>query len=236
MASSPPRASSPRTGAASFGWFAYAPLSDASNSPGLGGDLWVFGLALGGFGTILGAVNFITTIICMRAPGMTMFRMPIFTWTILITSLLVLMAFPVLASALLALGADRKFGAHIFDPGNGGPMLWQHLFWFFGHPEVYIIALPFFGIISEILPVFSRKPIFGYKTLVFATIAHRRPVRDGLGPPHVRHGTGAPAVLRGDDDAHRRADRREVLQLDRHHVGRQARPSRRRCCGRSASS
>ena len=123
-----------------------------------------------GFGTILGAVNFITTIICMRAPGMTMFRMPIFTWTILVTSLLVLMAFPVLASALLALGADRKFGAHVFDPENGGPMLWQHLFWFFGHPEVYIIALPFFGIISEILPVFSRKPIFGYKTLVFATI------------------------------------------------------------------
>jgi cytochrome c oxidase subunit 1 len=157
-------------GAASFGWFAYAPLSDASNSPGLGGDLWVFGLALGGFGTILGAVNFITTIICMRAPGMTMFRMPIFTWTVLITSLLVLMAFPVLASALLALGADRKFGAQVFQPENGGPMLWQHLFWFFGHPEVYIIALPFFGIISEILPVFSRKPIFGYKTLVFATI------------------------------------------------------------------
>jgi cytochrome c oxidase subunit 1 len=159
------------SGAASFGWFAYAPLSDASYSPGLGGDLWVFGLALGGFGTILGAVNFITTIICMRAPGMTMFRMPVFTWTILVTSILVLMAFPVLAAALLALGADREFGAHVFDPENGGPMLWQHLFWFFGHPEVYIIALPFFGIISEILPVFSRKPIFGYKTLVFATIA-----------------------------------------------------------------
>ena len=107
----------------------------------------------------------------MRAPGMTMFRMPVFTWTILVTSILVLMAFPVLAAALLALGADREFGAHVFDPENGGPMLWQHLFWFFGHPEVYIIALPFFGIISEILPVFSRKPIFGYKTLVFATIA-----------------------------------------------------------------
>ena len=112
----------------------------------------------------------------MRAPGMTMFRMPIFTWTVLVTCILVLMAFPVLASALLALGADRRFGAHVFDPENGGAMLWQHLFWFFGHPEVYIIALPFFGIISEILPVFSRKPIFGYKTLVFATIAHRGPV------------------------------------------------------------
>jgi cytochrome c oxidase subunit I len=159
------------SGAASFGWFAYAPLSDVAFSPGLGGDLWVFGLALGGFGTILGAVNFITTIICMRAPGMTMFRMPLFTWTVLVTSILVIMAFPPLASALLALGADRRLGAHVFDPENNGAILWQHLFWFFGHPEVYIIALPFFGIISEILPVFSRKPIFGYKTLVFATIA-----------------------------------------------------------------
>jgi cytochrome c oxidase subunit I len=158
-------------GAASFGWFAYAPLSDQSYSPGLGGDLWVFGLALAGFGTILGAVNFITTIVCMRAPGMTMFRMPIFTWTVLITSILILVVFPVLAAALLALGGDRRFGMHIFDPENGGPMLWQHLFWFFGHPEVYVIALPFFGIISEVIPVFSRKPIFGYKTLVFATIA-----------------------------------------------------------------
>ena len=158
-------------GAASFGWFAYAPLSNATYSPGLGGNLWVFGLALGGFGTILGAVNFITTIICMRAPGMTMFRMPLFTWTILVTSILVLIAFPILAAALFGLGADRRFDAHIFDPENGGAMLWQHMFWFFGHPEVYIIALPFFGIISEILPVFSRKPIFGYKTLVFATVA-----------------------------------------------------------------
>jgi cytochrome c oxidase subunit 1 len=158
-------------GAASFGWFAYAPLSDVTYSPGVGGDLWVFGLALAGFGTILGAVNFITTIICLRAPGMTMFRMPLFTWTILVTSIMVLMAFPVLASALLALGADRRLGAHVFDPANSGAMLWQHLFWFFGHPEVYIIALPFFGIISEILPVFSRKPLFGYKGMIFATIA-----------------------------------------------------------------
>ncbi|NTW40031.1 MAG: cytochrome c oxidase subunit I [Cellulomonadaceae bacterium] len=158
-------------GAASFGWFAYAPLSDAVNSPGLGGDLWVFGLALGGFGTILGAVNFITTILTMRAPGMTMFRMPIFTWNTLVTSLLVLMAFPPLAAALFALGADRRLGAQVFNAENGGAILWQHLFWFFGHPEVYIIALPFFGIVSEILPVFSRKPIFGYKGLIYATIA-----------------------------------------------------------------
>ena len=158
-------------GAASFGWTAYAPLSNTTFSPGIGGDLWVFGLALGGFGTIMGGVNFITTILTMRAPGMTMFRLPIFTWNTLVTSILVIMCFPPLAAALFALGADRRFDAHIFDPANGGPMLWQHLFWFFGHPEVYILALPFFGIISEILPVFSRKPIFGYKTLVYATIA-----------------------------------------------------------------
>jgi cytochrome c oxidase subunit 1 len=157
-------------GAASFGWFMYAPLSNATFTPGLGADLGIFGLALAGFGTILGAVNFITTIICMRAPGMTMFRMPIFVWNTLVTSILILMAFPPLAAALLALGADRRLGAKIFEPETGGSILWQHLFWFFGHPEVYILALPFFGIVSEILPVFSRKPIFGYKGLVFATI------------------------------------------------------------------
>jgi cytochrome c oxidase subunit 1 len=158
-------------GSASFGWFAYAPLSDALHSPGVGGDLWIMGLTISGLGTILGGVNFITTILCMRAPGMTMFRMPIFVWNALLTSILVLIAFPCLAAALLALEADRKFGAHIFDPQLGGALLWQHLFWFFGHPEVYIIALPFFGIITEILPVFSRKPVFGYVGLVGATIA-----------------------------------------------------------------
>jgi cytochrome c oxidase subunit I len=158
-------------GAASFGWFAYAPLNDAVHTPGTGGDLWAMGLVVAGLSTILGAVNFITTIICLRAPGMTMFRMPIFTWNVLFTSILALLAFPVLTAALLALMADRQFGAHIFDSGNGGAILWQHLFWFFGHPEVYIVALPFFGVVTEILPVFSRKPIFGYFGLVGATIA-----------------------------------------------------------------
>jgi cytochrome c oxidase subunit 1 len=158
-------------GAASFGWTAYAPLSDAINSPGVGGDLWIMGLWMAGLGTILGGVNFVTTIFTMRAPGMTMFRMPIFTWNTLVTSLLVLMAFPILAGALLMLEADRRLGAHVFDPANGGAILWQHLFWFFGHPEVYIIALPFFGIITEILPVFSRKPVFGYIGLVGATLS-----------------------------------------------------------------
>ncbi|PKQ17531.1 MAG: cytochrome c oxidase subunit I [Actinobacteria bacterium HGW-Actinobacteria-8] len=159
------------SGAAAFGWTAYAPLSNTAYSPGVGGNLWVFGLALAGFGTILGSVNFITTIVTMRAPGMTMFRMPIFTWNTLVTSILVLVAFPPLAAALFALGADRVLGAQIFNPDFGGAILWQHLFWFFGHPEVYIIALPFFGIITEILPVFSRKPLFGYHGLVYATVA-----------------------------------------------------------------
>jgi len=158
-------------GAASFGWTVYVPLSNSTYSPGIGADLWIVGLAIGGLGTILGGVNFVTTIFTMRAPGMTMFRMPIFSWNVLLTSILVLIAFPPLAAVLLGLESDRLFGSHIFDPANGGAILFQHLFWFFGHPEVYILALPFFGIATEILPVFSRKPIFGYKGLVAATIA-----------------------------------------------------------------
>ena len=158
-------------GAADFGWFAYAPLNDAVHSPSVGSDMWIMGLALSGLGTILGSMNFVTTVIGMRMPGMTMFRMPIFTWNIFVTSVLVLMVFPILAACLIVLEVDRKFGALIFTADNGGALLWQHLFWFFGHPEVYILALPFFGIVSEIIPVFSRKPVFGYKGLVFATIA-----------------------------------------------------------------
>ena len=158
-------------GAASFGWTVYVPLSNATYSPGIGADLWLVGLAISGVGTILGGVNFITTILTMRAPGMTMFRMSIFSWNVLLTSILVLLAFPPLAAALLGLESDRIYGTHLFDPANGGAMLFQHLFWFFGHPEVYILALPFFGIVTEIFPVFSRKPIFGYKGLIAATIA-----------------------------------------------------------------
>ncbi len=158
-------------GSASFGWYAYSPLTSSVFSPGVGPDMWIMGLTLSGLSTILGGVNFVTTIFCMRAPGMTMFRMPIFTWNALLTSILALLAFPVLAAALLVLEIDRKLGAHVFDASSGGALLWQNLFWFFGHPEVYIVALPFFGIITEVLPVFSRKPLFGYKSLVGATIA-----------------------------------------------------------------
>src|SRR4051812_5025852 len=158
-------------GPADFGWTAYTTLSTNLGSPGAGPNMWIAGLALSGFGTILGAVNFITTIVCMRAPGMTMWRMPIFTWNILLTSVRVIRAFPIRAAGLLALLADRVLGAPVFHAEDYGPILWQHLFWFFGHPEVYILALPFFGVVTEILPVFSGKPLFGYRGMVFATIA-----------------------------------------------------------------
>jgi cytochrome c oxidase subunit 1 len=165
-------------GAASFGWVAYAPLSNSINTPGAGPDVWIMALALTGFSAIFTGVNLVATIFYLRAPGMTMFRMPIFTWNMLVTGILILIAFPVLTSALIMLFADRHFGTHIYEvtgchPASacGVPVLWQHLFWFFGHPEVYILALPFFGIVTEILPVFSRKPVFGYKGMVFATMS-----------------------------------------------------------------
>ena len=134
------------------------------------------------------------------------------------TSILILIAFPVLTAALFGLASDRHFGSHVFDPANGGAILYQHLFWFFGHPEVYIIALPFFGIISEVIPVFSRKPLFGYRGMVYALLAHRRAVRRGVGAPHVRDRRGAAAVLQLHDVPDRDPDRAEVLQLDRHDV------------------
>ncbi|NLU62034.1 cytochrome c oxidase subunit I [Rhodococcus sp. HNM0563] len=158
-------------GGADFGWTSYMPLANAIHAPGIGANLWFAGLVIAGLGTILGGVNMITTVVCMRAPGMTMFRMPIFTWNIFITMILVLLVFPLLAAAFMGALADRILGAHVYDPATGGVLLYQHLFWFFGHPEVYVVAIPFFGIVSEIFPVFSRKPVFGYSGLVYATIA-----------------------------------------------------------------
>ncbi len=158
-------------GAADFGWTMYSPLSDSIHSPGLGSDMWIIGVGLTGIGTVASAINMMTTILCLRAPGMTMFRMPIFTWNIFVVSVLALLIFPLLLAAALGVLYDRKLGGHIYDPANGGSILWQHLFWFFGHPEVYVLALPFFGIVSEIIPVFSRKPMFGYVGLVFATLS-----------------------------------------------------------------
>ena len=159
-------------GAASFGWVSYAPLSNATNSPGAGGDLWLMALALTGFSAIFTGVNLVATILYLRAPGMTMFRVPVFSWNMLVTAILILIAFPVLFAAVVLLFCDRHFGTHIFSvQGGGSPILWQHLFWFFGHPEVYILALPYFGMVTDILPVFSRKPVFGYKGMVFATMS-----------------------------------------------------------------
>jgi cytochrome c oxidase subunit 1 len=146
-------------GAAAFGWFGYTPLSSGIYSPGLGGDVWLAGVALVGFSGILTAVNVLATVIAMRHPDMGMFQMPIFTWNMVVTSVAVLLAFPVLTAAVVMLFAERHFGAHVFDPTAGGvPLLWQHLFWFFGHPEVYIVVLPYFGVITETIPVFSRRP------------------------------------------------------------------------------
>ncbi|HXP14776.1 MAG TPA: cytochrome c oxidase subunit I [Actinomycetes bacterium] len=159
-------------GPADAGWTEYAPLSEGVGAQGnsIGIDLWIVALLLVGTASILGAVNFITTIFNMRAPGMTMFRMPLFTWTILVTSLLVLLATPVFTSALVMLLIDRNLGGSFFNPANGGiAVLWQNVFWFYSHPAVYVMVLPGMGIISDVLPVFSRKPLFGYKAFVFAT-------------------------------------------------------------------
>jgi cytochrome c oxidase subunit 1 len=158
-------------GAANFGWVGYAPLSNAVNSPGSGADLWIGALMLTGFSAIFSGVNLVATIFYLRAPGMTMFRMPIFTWNMLVVGILILLAFPVLTSGLIMLYCDRHFGTHIFSVNGGGvPLLWQHIFWFWGHPEVYILALPFFGMVTEVIPVFSKKPLFGYKGMIFATL------------------------------------------------------------------
>jgi cytochrome c oxidase subunit I len=159
-------------GAASAGWTSYAPLSEDRTlaSVGPGQDLWIMGLTLIGTSSILGGINFLVTIFKMRAPGLTMFRMPILVWTVLVTSVLQVLATPVLTSALIMLFIDRNYGGHFFDPATGGTaILWQNIFWFYSHPAVYIMVLPAMGMISEILPVFSRKPLFGYKAFVFAT-------------------------------------------------------------------
>ncbi|MBK9712498.1 MAG: cytochrome c oxidase subunit I [Kouleothrix sp.] len=159
-------------GAPAAGWFAYAPLSEKPYSPTTGMDYWVVGLLVTGVASIAGALNFIVTVLNMRAPGMTFNRMPLFVWTNLVTSFLIIFAFPSLTVAQIMLFFDRQFGTHFFLPSGGGdPLLWQHMFWFFGHPEVYIMILPAMGMISEILPTFARKPIFGYAFIAYSTVA-----------------------------------------------------------------
>jgi cytochrome c oxidase subunit 1 len=159
-------------GAPNGGWFGYAPNTSIVFSPGHNIDFWVFGLQLLGISSTVGAVNFIVTIINLRAPGMTMLRMPLFVWMTLVSAFLLLFAMPIITVALFLLMFDRLFGSNFFNPAAGGdPLLWQHLFWLFGHPEVYILILPSMGIVSEILPVFARKPLFGYPVVVFSGIA-----------------------------------------------------------------
>jgi cytochrome c oxidase subunit 1 len=163
------------TGPPAAGWTSYAPLSALPNAvpgSGTGQTLWIISLLFVGTGSILGALNYITTILLMRAPGMTLFRMPMTTWALLITAVLVLMATPVLTAALIMLLLDRTVGTHFFLPDGGGtPLLWQHLFWFYSHPAVYIMILPAMGMVSDILAVFSRKPLFGYKAMVLSIMA-----------------------------------------------------------------
>jgi cytochrome c oxidase subunit 1 len=159
-------------GGAASGWTAYAPLSVIYEGSGAGQDLWFIGLLMASVSTIITAINFVVTIFLFRAPGMTMWRLPIFTWEMVATSLLILMAFPSLAAVLAMSLIERHMGGHFFDPLYGGnPILYQHLFWFFGHPEVYVMILPYFGIVTEIVATFSHKPVFGYVGMVISAFA-----------------------------------------------------------------
>ena len=219
------------------GWFGYANLTSRQYSPGMHVDFWMLGLQILGIASLAAAVNFFVTILNMRAPGMKLMRMPMFTWMSFITQVLLLLAFPVITVALILLMFDRFFGTHFYVPSGGGdPLLWQHLFWIFGHPEVYILILPAFGIVSEVLPVFSRKPLFGYAAMVFSGVfiaflgfgvwAHHM-FATGMGPI-------ADTVLLAQHHADRDPDRREDLQLAGNGLGRLGPVPRRRCTSRSA--
>ena len=221
------------------GWTSYTPLSLKEYTPTNGQEAWIYMVHLTGLGSIIGAINFVATIHNMRAPGMGWGRMPLFVWAMLITSYLIILALSSLAAAATMLLLDRNFGTNFFDPTEGGAaLLWQHLFWFFGHPEVYIFVLPAFGVWSEILPVFARKPIFGYKAIAAATAgiaflgvlvwAHH------MFTTPMTHGRAG--VLHALELHHRRADGREDLQLDRHAVARDGRVARAAAVVASAAS
>ena len=201
------------SGATAAGWTLYAPLS---TQQGIGMDMAIFAIHLMGISSIMGAINIITTIFNMRAPGMTMMKMPLFVWTWCITAFLLIAVMPVLAGAVTMLLTDRHFGTSFFNAAGGGdPVLYQHIFWFFGHPEVYIMALPAFGIVSSVIPTFSRKPLFGYTSMVYATASIALAVVYCVGASHVYGGDagGGDFVFYVCDNGDCRADGGEGFQL-----------------------
>ena len=200
------------------GWFAYAPLTSQTFSPGHSTDFWTLSLLVSGFGSIGTAINIIATILCMRCRGMTLGKMPLLAWLNLTMAGLVILAVSPLTAAQLMLLVDRYLGGHFFDTQAGGSaVMWMHFFWIFGHPEVYVLVIPAFAFASEIIPVFSRKAIFGYPVMVAATVVHRIYQYERLGPPHVhgRHEFGRQHLLRAVDDGHCRSHRDQDLQLAR---------------------
>ena len=221
-------------GAAAAGWTGYPPLSEQL---GTGQDLWIAGLIIVGTASILGGINFIVTILRMRAPGMTMMRMPVFTWSILATSLLVVLAAPVLTAGLIMLFADRRLGTVFFDPTQAGVViLWQHVFWFFGHPEVYMLILGAWGIVTR-----DHLGVLGQADLQLPGRRAVLPADHGavvqrVGAPHVRDRRGGAAVLQRHDRADLDPDRRALLHLAGHALERDGCASSRPCSSRSASS
>ena len=221
------------------GWMGYPPLSELAFSPDVGVDYYLWSLQISGIGTLLTGVNFVTTILKLRAPGMTYFRMPVFCWTALAANLLIVAAFPILTATFVMLLLDRYLGMHFFTNDAGGnQMMYVNLFWAWGHPEVYILILPAFGIFSEVVATFSGKGLFSYRSMVLGDAGDLHPLFHGLAASLLHHGRGRrrQRFLRDHVVDHRGADRRQSLQLAVHDVPRPDRVSGRRCCLQSASS